>query len=332
MALPDLSVVVVTHDGRELALSTLRSAMAAANGASCEWIVVDSGSRDGTPELIEREFGDVRVIRCENVGFAAANNVALRVTRGHYVLLLNPDVEVHSGGFAELVAAMDQRPSVGVASVIQLASDGSLQPSIRRYPSPLRQLGEALGLRRLGEEETRPARYESERSADWLVGAFLLARREALRQVGGLDERFFLYAEEADWCYRFRRSGWDVRHLPLMRVTHHAGECRRPDLFAQNSHSKLLFAEKHFSRPRRIAFRAALVVRHGIRVAALAPPALVWRRIRGRMAREWAALRLVLGLSPPPFQGAAISGARSGYLVTSPAYGWSSRQPNQSPE
>ena len=127
---------------------------------------------------------------------------------------------------------------------------------MRRFPSPSRQLGEALMLSRvpafvrLQEEEKRLPLYDTERSADWLAGGFLLVRREAVDAAGGLDERFFLFSEETDWCRRVRVAGWDIRHFPTMRLTHHTGRASRPDLYAQNSYSKLLYARKHFTRPR----------------------------------------------------------------------------------
>ena len=147
-ARPDLSVVVVTHDGRELALATLRSASRRRRFA-VEWHVVDSGSTDGTPEAIARRWPSMALTRLANVGFAAAGNVALRTARGRYVLLLNPDIEIVSGTFGGLVRALDGRPEVGLASVVQRAPDGALIPSICRDPSPARQLGEALGASRL---------------------------------------------------------------------------------------------------------------------------------------------------------------------------------------
>lgn len=289
-----------------MALTTLRSALAARGAASIEWLVVDAGSSDGTPDAIEREFGEVRVFRRENRGFAASNNVALAVAQGRYVLLLNPDVEIRSGGLDELVEAMDARPGVGLASVIQRGSDGELQASIRRFPSPLRSLGEALfaaywpALRGFQELETRPDRYEREGEAEWLVGAFLIARREAAQAVGPLDERFFLYSEEIDWCYRFRRAGWPVVHLPVMTITHHAGKRSRGDLMAQLSHSRLLFAEKHYGPARRAGIRTALALGHLIRIAVFALPALFRPAQRDRVRAEWAGLRVILGLSHPP--------------------------------
>ncbi len=283
-ARPELTVIVVTHGRTELALATLASARAAAAGVATQWLVVDCGSTDGTPEAVERRFPDVLVLRRANVGFAAANNVALPLARGRYVLLLNPDVEVASGTFAELLAALDARPRVGVASVIQRGAGGELQYSIRRYPSPLRALGEALALPwGRGEEERTLARYREECSADWLVGAFLIARAEVVAQIGGLDERFFLYSEETDWCYRARAAGWDVRHLPQMTVTHHNTPTARPELVAQLSYAKVLFARKHYAWARAAAIRAALALRHGMRA-------------------QPRALAVVTGLAPPPFR------------------------------
>jgi N-acetylglucosaminyl-diphospho-decaprenol L-rhamnosyltransferase len=318
---PDLSVVIVTHNGREMALRTLRSALASAGAATVEWLVVDAASSDGTPEAIEREFDQVRILRRENRGFAASNNVALGQARGRYVLLLNPDVEIRSGSLGELVAAMDERPGVGMASVIQRGTDGELQTSIRRFPSPLRSLGEALFaaywpvLRTTQELETRPERYRREQEADWLVGAFLIARREAVEAVGPLDERFFLYSEEIDWCYRFWRAGWPVRHLPTMDITHHAGKRSRGDLMAQLSHSRLLFAEKHYGAARQAGIRAALALGHLIRIAVFALPALLRPGARERVRAERAGLRVILGVSRPPLGPYAEGAGRSRNLA-----------------
>jgi GT2 family glycosyltransferase len=307
---PDLSVIVVTHNRAELALLTLRSARAAVHDLAVQWLVVDSGSSDGTPEAIASAYPDTDVLREPNIGFAAANNRGLQLARGRYVLLLNPDVETATGTYDELVATLDARPEIGVASVVQNAPDGSLQHSIRRFPSPWLSFGEALAaarltpLRRWREEEPRATRYRSDVSADWLVGAFLIARAPALAQVGGLDERFFLYSEETDWCFRFHRAGWEVAHLPVMAVTHHTGHAPRADLCAQLSYAKVLFARKHYGRARTAAIRAALALRHALRVAAGAGVGRKRPQQAARTAAERHALAVVLGLAEPPFAGA----------------------------
>jgi len=305
-ARPDLSVITVTHNGREMALRTLRSALGAADSVAVEWFVVDAGSTDGTPDAIERELAQVRVLRRDNRGFAASNNVALEQARGRYVLLLNPDVEIRPGTLGELVAAMDERPSLGLASVVQHGADGALQPSIRRFPSPLRSLGEALfaahwpAMRTLQELETRPRRYAEEREVDWLVGAFLIARREAVQDVGPLDERFFLYSEEIDWCYRFRQAGWPVAHLPGIAIVHHCGGRSHGDLIAQLSHSRMLFAQKHYGPRRGEGIRAALALGHAGRIAVFGPAGVALRAARERVRAEWEGLRVILGRGEPP--------------------------------
>ena len=303
----DVTIVVVTHNSQKQVITTLRSTLAAAGDAEIETIVVDSGSTDGTPDVIEQEFPGLTVLRHANRGFAAGNNVGLRLARGRYVLLLNPDVEIVHGTLGELVRAMDRRPRVGLASVVHQAADGALQRSIRRFPSVGRDLGEALFAARwpilttLQELETRDSNYWLEHSVDWLVGAFLIARRDAVREVGLMDERFFLYCEEVDWCYRFTRSGWDVRHLPVMTIIHHAGRRDRGDLMAQLAQSRKLFAHKHFGALKSSGIRAALVLGHVVRLVLLTP---LWPRravVRSRVRAEGRALAVQLGIARPPW-------------------------------
>jgi N-acetylglucosaminyl-diphospho-decaprenol L-rhamnosyltransferase len=306
VARPDLSVVVVTHNGRQMALRTLRSARAALGVASAEWIVVDSGSSDGTPDAVERAFGDVEVHRVDNRGFAAGNNVGIARARGRYVLLLNPDVEVRSGTFADLVAALDARPEVGIASVVQHGSSGELQFSMRRFPSPLRDLGESLFAARwpfaspLQELDVRADRYREESRADWVVGAFLCARAEAVEAIGPMDDRFFLYSEEIDWCRRAWQAGWQVRHLPAMSVTHHAGRRDGGDLMAQLAHSRALYARKHHGSLGAAAIRAALALGHLLRIGLGVLLAPFSKPARRRLAAECRALVVLLGFTAPP--------------------------------
>ena len=300
-AAPDLSVIVVTHNGRDLALSTLESAMSKAGGVLVEWVIVDSGSTDDTPDAIEARWPEIAVIRLPNIGFAAANNAGFAAARGRYLLALNPDTEIRWGEFRTLVEAMDERPGTGAASVIQEESDGSLQ-SIRRDPTVGRALSEALLLRKLPglvgwqERELDQAVYAEEREADWLVGAVLVLRREAVVAVGGFDERFFMYSEEADLCRRIRLSGWEVRHLPVMRILHYGG-APNPRLVAQATFSRMLYAAKHFGRREALIYRSILALHHLVRLVGF----VLRRGDREQRAGERRALQVVLGLSAPPF-------------------------------
>jgi N-acetylglucosaminyl-diphospho-decaprenol L-rhamnosyltransferase len=310
MSTPDLSVVVVTHNGRDLALATLRSARASAGPIDVEWFVVDSGSSDDTPEAVERELPDVRVIRGANLGFAHANNMALPSARGRYVLLLNPDVEIGRGTLADLVLALDRRPDVGAAGVVLRGTGGELLPSIRRFPSPTRDLGEALFaprwpvLRRVQELDLEFDRYFAERSVDWVSGAFLVVRRAAVEDVGPLDERFFLYSEEIDWCWRIRAAGWDIRHLPLIEATHHCGPST-PQRVAEECHSRMLYARKHYGRGRAMAIRAALALKHALRLGLLAAPATLRPALRARVRADAFGLAVLTGAMRPPLSRTA---------------------------
>ena len=186
-AAPDLSIVVVTHDGMDLALETLESAMARIGEISVEWVILDSGSTDGTPEAIETaRWPQIEVVRLPNVGFAAANNVGFEAARGRYLLALNPDTVVRWGRFGAVVEAMDARPEVGAASVIQEEADrkpagafAAIQPSCELFGEAL-VLRKLPGLQHVQERELDQGAYAQERQADWLVGAVLFLRREAL--------------------------------------------------------------------------------------------------------------------------------------------------------
>ena len=320
---PDLSVIVVTHNRSDLALRTIRSGRAAMGNLRVEWHVVDSGSDEPIAERIERQWPDIHVRRRENTGFAAANNDALRRAEGRYVLLLNPDVEIAAGTLESLVAALDARPDVGMASVIQRGPNGSIDYSMRRDPRTWRSLSDALVPGRLselcglGEIDTRKRRYQSERSADWLCGAFLIARAKAVQEVGPLDERFFLYSEETDWCYRCRCAGWDVRHLPVMAVVHHRSKGYRPDLLAQLSYSRLLFARKHYDLKKAEMLRRADALHHLVRAAAFGAAGLLRRTSAERARAERRALSVVLGWSLAPF-GCGDSGLNDSSLDGAP--------------
>jgi GT2 family glycosyltransferase len=249
--------------------------------------------------LIEQEVPQARVVTCPNRGFAHANNRGLQTTDARYALFLNPDTEVLDGTFEELVEALDRRPSVGLAGVRQLTPDGKLFPTVRRFPSAVRALGEALCSERLpfsspwlGERELRLDRYERELDCDWTSGSFMIARREALESAGCMDERFFIYSEEPDLCLRMKRAGWDVRHLPLMTILHYADKAGpNPRMAAQDAYARLQYAHKHLTRAHRAAYRAALVLRWLLRLPGRGP--------RREAAR--ASLAILFGRAAPPF-------------------------------
>lgn len=224
---PDVSVVVVSHNTREL-LTRCLDAVAAQDGVF-ETLVVDNASTDGSAALVRERFPGVELVVLEdNVGFARANNLGFERCRGEYVLLLNPDCFLEPDALRRLVASARRRPEAGALGPRLHNPDGSLQRSAWPFPRPARLLAEAVllhrPLRRLGLiEDLGTWAHDEERAVDFLVGACLLLRRDALAEVCGFDERFWLYGEEADLCLRLARRGWKVVLVPDARALHVGG-------------------------------------------------------------------------------------------------------------
>jgi N-acetylglucosaminyl-diphospho-decaprenol L-rhamnosyltransferase len=295
----DLAIVVVSTNEAHWLEACLSSIYRQAGNLKLDVVVADNESTDGTRELVATRFPAARVVTCPNRGFAHANNRGLQTTSARYALFLNPDTEILDGTFEQLVAALDARPSVGLAGVKQVTADGELFPTVRRFPNALRALGEAIGSERLpsqprwlGERELRLDRYEQELDCDWTSGSFMLARREALESAGCMDERFFIYSEEPDLCLRMKRAGWQIRHLPTMTILHHADKAGvKPRMVAQDVYARLQYADKHFPVFHRSAYRAAIALRWLLR--------LPGRGVRRDAAR--AALAIAFGRGAPPF-------------------------------
>jgi N-acetylglucosaminyl-diphospho-decaprenol L-rhamnosyltransferase len=278
----DVSAVVVTYNAAQWIARSLESL----RGAVGELIVVDNGSTDATVELVREKFPEALVIEQENRGFGAGNNVGMRAASGRYFVLLNPDAWLTEGALAALVAFADEHPEAAVVGPRLLNPDGSLQRSVRGYPSPWRIATEYFFLRKLApRSRTLNAFFganfdhESVREAEFLGGACLLVRRDAVDSVGGFDEDFFLMSEEVDWCYRFRQAGWKVLFYPGAEVVHVVGASLNPAQFKEIVRGHLQFLRKH--RGARVAERGRRVMLWGLRLRGL-----VFRGERGRAFRE----------------------------------------------
>lgn len=302
----DLSVIVVsTNEGKWLR-PCLGSVFEHAGRLDLDVVVADNRSTDGTRDLVRSEFPKARVVTCDNRGFAHANNRGLLTCDARYILFLNPDTEVLDGTFEELVDALDDRPEVGLAGVKQVIADGTLWPTMRRFPNVLRGFGEAFGFERwpikpasFGERELDLDLYDVETGCDWTSGSFMLVRREAIESAGFMDERFFIYSEETDFCYRIKKAGWEIRHLPQMTILHHFVKAGiNPKMEAQYTYARLQYARKNFSPVHRAAYAATLAARHGMR--ALAPSGTPETRSARRAAAR-RGLRVLVGLEGPPF-------------------------------
>jgi N-acetylglucosaminyl-diphospho-decaprenol L-rhamnosyltransferase len=237
----DISVVIVSWNVRDLLRQCLRSILDA--GYSIEVIVVDNASADGSVEMVRAEFPAVHVIaNAENRGFPAANNQGIAVARGRCVLLLNSDAEVVGDALATMVAFADEHPDVGVVGPQLLDPDGSVQSSRRRFPTLATAFFESTWLQPCAPRRLLERYYvcdqpdDAVQDVDWVQGAALMARREAIAQVGPMDAGYFMYSEELDWCRRFREAGWRVVYLPTAQVVHYGGKSSEQVLPARHIH------------------------------------------------------------------------------------------------
>jgi N-acetylglucosaminyl-diphospho-decaprenol L-rhamnosyltransferase len=257
-----VSVVVVCLNG----LPWLERCLESVRGY--ETIVVDHGSTDGSLELVRERFPDALVLEQTNVGMGGGNNAGMRVARGDYYLLLNSDAWVLDGGVERLAAFAHEHPEAAVVAPRLLNPDGTLQRSVRAFPTRWRLATEYFFLRKLAPRSRvlNPLYagwfdHETTVEADWISGACLLVRREATRGVGLFDESFFLFSEETDWCYRFRQAGWKVLFYPDAEVVHVGGATHEGAHFHENLRGHLRFSAKHYGREeaertRRMLFRA----------------------------------------------------------------------------
>jgi N-acetylglucosaminyl-diphospho-decaprenol L-rhamnosyltransferase len=278
----DVSAVVVTHN----AAPWIERSLASLRGTGAEVVVVDNSSTDGTPEIVRETFPEARLLEQENRGFGAGNNAGMRVASGRYFLLLNPDAWLTDGALEKLVAFAEEHPDAAVVGPRLLNPDGSLQRSVRGYPTPWRIATEYFFLRKLAPRSRALNSlfgagfdHESVREVDYLFGACLLVRREAVDSVGGFDEDFFLMSEETDWCYRFRQAGWSVFFYPGAEAYHVVGASLNPARFKDVVRGHLQFLSKHHGT--RVAERARRVMLWGLRLRGV-----LFRGERGRAYRD----------------------------------------------
>ena len=278
-----VAAVVVTYD----ALPWIEQCLDSLRGV--ETVVVDNGSSDGTVAVVRERFPEARLIESENRGLGAGWNIGVRETAGAYVLLLNADAWLREGALECMREFADTRPRAAVIGPRLLNPDGTLQRSVRGYPTVWRLATEYLFLRKLAPGSSALNAFygggfdhDEVREVEVVMGACMLLRREAIEQVGECDEDYFLFSEETDWCYRFREAGWEVVFFPGAECVHVRGASHSGRLYRENLRGHLLFLWKH--RGAREAERARRLL-----LASLRLRGLVFRGERGRAYREGAA-------------------------------------------
>jgi GT2 family glycosyltransferase len=283
--MPSVSVVVVTYN----ALPWVERALESVRGH--DTIVVDNGSTDGTVELVRERFPDARLIEQENKGLGGGSNAGMRIASGDWFLLLNSDAWALEGALERLVAFAAEHPEAGVVGPKLRYPDGSLQRSVRGFPTVWRLATEYLFLRKLAPRSRAlnafygaGFAYDRPLEAEFLMGSVWLVRREAADAVGLFDEDFFMFSEETDWAYRFRQAGWQVLFTPDAEFVHVGGATTKQNwgpMFREQVRGHLRFLAKH--QGRREAERARRLLLVSLRLRGLA-----FRGDRGRTYAETA--------------------------------------------
>ncbi len=267
----DLGIVIVSYNTCALLRACLRSVFASQGGFCFAVCVVDNGSSDGSAEMVATEFPEARLIANErNLGYPAANNQGLRAfgftgspprpsapAAPRFVLLLNSDTEVPPDGLANMLSFMDECEEAGAAGPKLVRPDGSLDLACRRsFPTPEVSFYRMVGLSRIFPSSRRFGRYnltyrdpDEVTELDSVVGAFMLVRREAIREAGLMDESFFLYGEDLDWAYRIKQAGWKIFYNPAVTVHHvkRASAQQNPRARLEFYRAMRIFYHKHFA-------------------------------------------------------------------------------------
>lgn len=273
-----VSVIVVSWNTCNFLRQCLGSIVHGSSTRVCEIIVVDNASSDGSAEMVEREFPQVTLIRAgSNLGFARANNLAMQRARGSLLALVNSDAMAHAGCLDILAEFLARHPDVGLVGPRVNGGDGELQRTCRRLPTLWNTACRTLALDRLfasnrmfsGYEMT-PDEHASGRNVEVLSGCFCVARRAAVAEVGGLDEQFFFYGEDIDWCKRLSDAGWDLMYVPEATATHFGGgsTSNAPLRYSiEILRATLKYWRKHHGRGGQWLCRALLVAHHGLRLS-----------------------------------------------------------------
>ncbi len=325
----ELSVVIVTWNTRDLAVSCIRrlqwelGELGAKSGIASEILVVDNGSTDGTGETLRQRFPGVDVIRLpENQGFAAGNNAAFRRASGRFVLLMNSDVEISCASLDRCVGVLRDSPRAGAVGPRLLFPDGRTQASVHGFPGlwdelvPRRWRGRAAGEFDVGASSVA--------SVDALRGAALFVRREVIENVGPLCEDYFFFLEETDWCWRMREAGWEVLFVPNATATHQLGASskRVSPLRTRIEFHRSLYRFVELRRGPSVA-RAVRWVRFGraLGTALLSTPAALFRSSARRRLRERVGLLRWHLRGRPPQDGLSGPGAGTGDSTGAPKRG-----------
>ena len=296
--MPDVSVIIVSWNAKQHLQNCLMSLNDPGGRYKREVVVVDNASTDGTVKLVEEQFSEVKLIKNkENLGFARANNIGIRKSRGRYVCLINSDVILLDNCIGKLMTFMGSHPSAGLVGPKILNPDGSLQPQCQHFPSIWNHLCQTLGLNKLfpksgffSEPFMKYWAHDETRKVDVINGCFWLVRRKAIEEIGLLDEDFFIYGEDIDWCRRFHEAGWDVLFYPEARAIHIGGassDNAPVRFYLEMQKADLHYWRKHHGKSGELIYWLIILVRQLVRI-----PVYALRYVFRRKKRETSQFKL----------------------------------------
>lgn len=267
-----LSIIIVNYNTRDLLRDCLNSIIRSNPlkdqlSSNYEVIVVDNASTDASVAMLKKEFPQVKLFQNkQNLGFAKANNQGIKIAKGKYLLLLNSDTKIVAGALEKMIDFMGENPQVGVLGPKLLNKDGSLQPSAGYFPSLPVIFRQALFLHKIFPfnhlkqfKVTRPAFYAKTHPVDWVAGACFLVKNDVFAKIGYLDEKFFMYVEEVEFCYRCQKAGWQIYLLPQAKITHQGeGSGDRQKAILGIYQGLFLFYDKHKSGWQKVILKVIL--------------------------------------------------------------------------
>jgi GT2 family glycosyltransferase len=307
----NLEIIIVNFNTEKFLEQCLNSIYANKPAGDFKVWVIDNNSKDRSREMVREKFKQVVLIENdENLGYAGANNIALRLAQGKYILILNPDTVIQPGSLDIMIGFMDKHSEVGVLGPKILNSDGTLQRCCRSFPALGQMFFEDTLLNRIINKNRLVGKYRMSgwdyndiREVDQPMGSALMLRKKALKQVGLMDERFFMYYEDVDLCYRIKKEGWKIYLNPQAQVIHYGGQSHRwavNEMFLEQYRSRYKFFKKHYGRlsASLLKFITFIGLLWRIAVILIGPSYLVihkkqagyWQKKRLALKKHWLAL------------------------------------------
>ncbi|HRK61223.1 MAG TPA: glycosyltransferase family 2 protein [Candidatus Omnitrophota bacterium] len=307
-----LTILIVNFKTTKLTLACIQSIYDFQPQCSFEIVLVDNGSNDGIGEKVAEQFPAVRFIETgDNVGFSRANNLGIHNSRGEFVVLLNSDVKLIESVWDAMVEFMRQQPELGVIGCREVDGDGNFQLSCGHFPNFINEIIRKIMHYRLSINDHKIRDYLDEKYSnlglvDWVSGSCMMIRRKALMDAGLLDEQFFMYFEDIDFCCRVQNKGWGIRYFPAVTICHYGGRSAKHNLLhvlVEYRRSQAYFTRKYYGRFGSVLIRIFLALKYGVNVLPWGLAFLIQKFLSESAVRPYTMLLLskkVMGIALKP--------------------------------